>query len=68
MSFGRLLSLEKPSPLADKAAIQKLMEFSGGLTGKVTTLLCHAAELAIRLKIECIGGDLIKQATASVVS
>ena len=36
VSFGRLLPLEKPSPLADKAIIQKLMGLSSGLTGKVT--------------------------------
>ena len=50
VSFGRLLPLEKPSPLADKAIIQKLMGLSSGLTGKVTTLLTQAAELAIRMR------------------
>jgi len=65
VSFGRLLPLEKPSPLADKAVIQKLMGFSGGLTGKVTTLLCQAAELAIRQKTECISADLIEQAATN---
>ena len=38
------------------------MNFSGGLTGKVTTLLAQAAELAIRQKLECISADLIEQA------
>jgi hypothetical protein len=38
---------------------------SGGLTGKVTTLLSQAAELAIRQKVECITADLIDQAAAS---
>ena len=65
VSFGRLLPLEKPSPLADKAIIQKLMSLSAGLTGKVTTLLVQAAELAIRQKTECITLDLIEQAAAS---
>ena len=65
VSFGRLLPLEKPSPLADKAVIQKLMGFSGGLTGKVTTLLCQAAELAIRQKTECLSADLIEQAASN---
>lgn len=65
VSSGRLLPLEKPSPLADKAIIQKLMSLSAGLTGKVTTLLVQAAELAIRQKTECITLDLIEQAAAS---
>lgn len=65
VSFGRLLPLEKPSPLADKAIIQKLMSLSAGLTGKVTTLLMQAAELAIRQRTECITLDLIEQAAAS---
>lgn len=65
VSFGRLLPLEKPSPLADKAIIQKLMSLSAGLTGKVTTLLVQAAELAIRQRTECITLDLIEQAAAS---
>lgn len=38
-SFGRLLPLEKPSLLVDKAIIKKLMSLSADLTGKVTTLL-----------------------------
>ena len=65
VSFGRLLPLEKPSLLADKAIIQKLMSLSAGLTGKVTTLLVQAAELAIRQRTECITLDLIEQAAAS---
>lgn len=65
VSFGRLLPLEKPSPLADKATIQKLMSLSAGLTGKVTTLLVQAAELAIRQRTECITLDLIEQSAAS---
>ena len=65
VSFGRLLPLEKPSPLADKAVIQKLMAFSAGLTGKVTTLLAQAAELAIRQKTERISPELIEQAAAN---
>ena len=36
-----------------------------GLTGKVTTLLAQAAELAIRLKTECITAEIIEQAAAS---
>ena len=42
VSFGRLLPLEKPSKLADKVIIQKLMGFSAGLTGEVTSLLSQA--------------------------
>ena len=64
-SFGRLLPLEKPSAFSDKAIIHKLISASGGLTGKVTTLLSQAAELAIRQKVECITADLIDQAAAS---
>jgi hypothetical protein len=60
-----LLALEKASPFGDKGIIQKLMNFSGGLTGKVTTLLAQAAELAIRQKLECISADLIEQAANS---
>jgi hypothetical protein len=48
VSFGRLLPLQRPSPFGDKDMIQKLMACSGGLTGKITTLLARAAELAIR--------------------
>lgn len=63
VSFGRLLPLEKPSPLGDKEIIQELIAFSAGLTGTVTTLLTQAAELAIRQKTESINADLIKQAS-----
>ncbi|NDP64179.1 MAG: hypothetical protein GZ092_16365 [Polaromonas sp.] len=65
VSFGRLLPLEKPSPMAGKAVIQKLMGLSNGLTGKVTTLLTQAAELAIRQKTEFISAELIDQAAAN---
>ena len=41
------------------------MGFSGGLTGKVTTLLCQAAELTIRQKTESISADLIEQAATN---
>ena len=64
-SFGRLLPLEKPSAFGDKAIVHKLISASDGLTGKVTTLLSQAAELAIRQKVECITADLIDQAAAS---
>ena len=39
VSFGRLLPLHLPSPFGDKDMIQKLMACSGGLTGRITTLL-----------------------------
>jgi hypothetical protein len=65
VSFGQLLPLEKPSPLADKEIIQKLMALSAGLTGTITTLLTQAAELAIRQKTESINADLIDQAAAA---
>lgn len=64
-SFGRLLPLKKPSAFGDKAIIHGLISASDGLTGKVTTLLSQAAELAIRQKVECITADLIEQAAAS---
>ena len=48
VSFGRLLPLHLPSPFGDKDMILKLMASSGGLTGKITTVLAQAAELAIR--------------------
>ena len=50
---------------ADKAIIQKLMGLSNGLTGKVTTLLTQAAELAIRQRTEYISADLIDRAAAN---
>ena len=65
VSFGRLLPLENPSPFAEKEMIQKLLAFSSGLTGKITTLLAQAAELAIRYKSESISVTLLEQAAAA---
>ena len=65
VSFGRLLPLHKPSPFGDQAMIQKLMVHSGGLTGKITSLLVQAAELAIRQKTESISLDLLIDAAAA---
>ena len=65
VSFGRLLPLHKPSPFGDKAIIQKLMAHSGGLTGKITSLLAQAAELAIRQKTESISLDLLIDAASA---
>jgi len=45
--------------------IQKLMAFSGGLTGRITTLLAQAAELAIREKAESISIGLLDRAAAA---
>jgi hypothetical protein len=45
-----------------QVVIQKLMALSSGLTGKLTSILAQAAELAIRQKMECITLDLIEQA------
>jgi len=42
------------------------MALSSGLTGKVTTLLTQAAELAIRGGTECISAELIDQAATTV--
>ena len=42
--------------------IQKLMAYSGGITGRITTLLAQAAELTIRQKTECISLDLLDRA------
>ncbi len=64
VSFGRLLPPHLPSPFGDKDMIQKLMAYSSGLTGRITTLLAQAAELAIRQKTKCINLDLLDQ-TAS---
>ena len=63
--FGRLLPLHKPSPFSDKAIIHKLMDQSGGLTGKITTLLAQAAELTLRQKTESISFDLLIEAAAA---
>ena len=38
---------------------------SGGLTGKIATLLAQAAELAIRQKTESISLDLLMEAAAA---
>ena len=65
VSFGRLLPLH--SPFSDKAMIQKLMAHGGGLTGRITTLLAQAAELAIRQKTESISLDLLIEAAAAGV-
>jgi hypothetical protein len=50
------------TPLNFIANQEKLMALSSGLTGKVTTLLTQAAELAIRGGTECISAELIDQA------
>ena len=65
VSFGRLLPLHLPSPYGDKDIIQKLMAYSGGLTGRITTLLAQAAELAIRQKTEQITLGVLEQAAAA---
>lgn len=65
VSYGRLLPLAKPSPFAEKDMVQKLMAYSGGLTGKVTKLLAQAAELAIRTKTESISMGLLEEAAAA---
>ena len=65
VSFGRLLPLYLPSPFGDKEVIQKLMAYSGGLTGRITTVLAQAAELAIRQKTECITLALLDQAASA---
>ena len=67
VTFSRLLPLHKPSPFGDKAIIQKLMAHSDGLTGKITTLLPQAAELAIRRKTESINLNLLIDAAAAGV-
>lgn len=45
--------------------IQKLMAFGGGLTGRITTLLAQAAELAIRGKTETISLELLERAAGA---
>ncbi|MBQ0937940.1 hypothetical protein [Ideonella paludis] len=65
VSYGRLLPLAKPSPFAEKDIVQKLMAYSGGLTGRVTKLLAQADELAIRTKTESISMDLLEEAAAA---
>ena len=67
MRFGRLLPLHKPSPFGDKAIIQKLMVRSGGVTGKITSLLTHAVELASRRNTASISLDLLIDAVAAGV-
>ena len=43
------------------------MAYGGGLTGKITTLLAQAAELAIRQKTECISLDLLNDAASAAI-
>lgn len=62
---ARLLPLAKPSPFAEKDIVQKLMPYSGGLTGKMTRLLAQAAELAIRAITGSISVDLLEEAAAA---
>lgn len=57
--------LLRPSPFGEKEMIQKLMAFSGGLTGRITTLLAQAAELAIREETESISLELLERAAAA---
>ena len=64
-SYGRLLSLYKPSSWSDKTLIQKRMGLRRGLTGKVTTLLGHAAELAIRQPTKGISAEMIDEAAVN---
>jgi len=65
VSFGRLLPLHRPSPCGEKEMVQKLMAFSGGLTGRIISLLVQAAELAIREKTESISLALFDRAAAA---
>ena len=48
VSFGRMLPLHLPSPFGDKDMILKLMAYSGGLTGKITTVLAQVCQLSAR--------------------
>jgi hypothetical protein len=64
-SFGRLLPLRKPSAFGDNEIIQVLMTYSAGLTGKITTQLTQAAELAIRSGEECITPERLQRAAAA---
>ena len=57
VNFGRLLPLHLPSPFGDKEMIQKLMACRGGLTGRITTLLAQAAELATHQNTESTSLD-----------
>lgn len=53
--FERHLPLRQPSRLADSRAVVSLvMAATGGITGRVTTLLSRAAEAAIRSRKEHI--------------
>jgi hypothetical protein len=65
VSFGRLLPLLRPSPFGEREMLQRLMAFSGGLTGRITTLLAQAAELAIREKTESISLELLERAAGA---
>ena len=53
-AFERLLSLKKPSSLAERELVQFVLAASVGLTGAVAQLLVRAAELAIRGRSEQI--------------
>jgi hypothetical protein len=47
MAYGRLLPLRKPSAFGEPAMIRTLLQLSGGITGRVTSLRGRAAEAAI---------------------
>lgn len=57
----------QPAPFSDKAVVQKLMDHSGSLAGRIATLLTQAAELVIRQKSQFIRLDLVVDAAAAGV-
>ena len=61
IAYGRLLPLRKPSPFGEPAVIRLLLKLSGGITGKVTSLLGRAAEVAILERTECVDAALVER-------
>jgi hypothetical protein len=58
-SFERILPLQKPSGLAERALALRLLALSEGTIGALSSLLVEAAACAIRSGAECIDEDVL---------
>lgn len=53
-AFERIIALRQPSDLAQRAIVEFVLAYSGGLTGEVARLLNESAQAAILDKSEMI--------------
>lgn len=53
-AFERIIPLRQPSDLAQRAIVEFVLAYSGGLTGEVARLLNESAQAAILDKSEMI--------------